>query len=172
MDIQNEILDKVNTKYVLLKKGRNYLIVDKDRKTMVIIDDPLINVNLLIKKMIEKGVEIFFDTKSLPEPKEKLFKHDSLPANYSLFVKRLYNQDSVETGAIISALTNKPINREDKEKIERLIQNYAFTVLYPNEGLNLFSSIYNDTASMTIIKGINNLPHENIDGEQITLYDW
>ena len=172
MDLQNEILDIVNKKYVLLKNGRNYSIVDRDRKTIVLIDDPLINVKLLVKKMIENGVEIFLDSKKLPEPKEKLLKYDYLPDNYRLFVKKIYDQDSSETGAIISALTNKPISKFEKEKIEKLIQQYALTVLYPHEGINLFSSIYNDTASMTIIRGINNLPSENIEGEHLTLFDW
>ena len=172
MEIQKEILNNINKRYVLLKKGHYYLIIDKNRKTMVVIDDPLINFNLLIKTMLQKGAEVYKSLKDLPEAKEKLIKHVNIPKDYQLFIKHLYDQNGKETGAIISALTNKLINREEKERIEKLIENYAFTVLYPTEGLNLFSEIHGDTASMTIIKGLNNMPFENLDGELKTIYDW
>ncbi len=172
MNIQNEILNNINTKYVLLKKGREYSIIDKNRKTIVVIDDPLINVKLLIKAMINKNAEVFTNVNNLPEPKEKLIRYNTIPSKYQLFIKRLYDENRIETGAIISALTNKAIDKNEKGKIEHLIQNYAFTVLYPNEGLNIYSEINGDIASVTIIKGINNLPYENIGGEKAEIFNW
>ena len=64
------------------------------------------------------------------------------------------------------------VNYEQKRKIETLIEHYAFTVLYPDEGLNLYTDIHSDTVSMVIIKGINNIPSKNIDGKETNLYDW
>jgi|GEM_PF-922466 len=173
MEIHTDILNNINTKYVLLKQREEYIIIDKNRRTMVIIDDPLINFQFLINTMIENGVKIYNNVKELPKAEEFLIKEDSFPPAYKLFIKKIYDKNANETGAIISALTNKRIDKLEKQNIENRIKNYAFTVLYPREGLNIYSDVNSDTASITAIKGINNLPYQDIDsGEQSDLYEW
>jgi hypothetical protein len=172
MEIHKEILNNINTRYVLLRKGNNYVIVDKNRRTMVVIDDPIINFTKLIKSMLESNVVVYENPNDLPVPSETLVAHKTIPSKYKLFIKRIYDKNSKETGAVISALTDRLLDRQEKERIEKIIEQYAFTVLYPREGLNMYSDTNFDTASMTIIKGINNLPYENIDGEQTEVFDW
>ena len=62
------------------------------------------------------------------------------------------------------------INREEKLRIEKILEHYAFQVLYPDEGLNVFSSTYDDTASISVIRDINNLPYEDVENKE--LYYW
>lgn len=71
MEIQKQILTNLNIRYVLVKAKLGYVIVDKNRRTMVKIEDPIINFEQLIKMMIEKDVVIYENVKDLPEPIEK-----------------------------------------------------------------------------------------------------
>lgn len=87
--------------------------------------------------------------------------------NLKLVIRKLYNHSGNETGAIISAFIPFPINLYEKNIIERQLQLYAFNKLYPRTGLNLFQEIHDDTASLTVIKSINNLPYEET---QISIY--
>lgn len=58
-------------------------------------------------------------------------------------------------------------------QIEKIIENYAFDVLYPNQGLNIYSDIHSDTVSITIIKGINNIRSQDISvWKETELYEW
>ena len=166
MDIHNEILNGINTRYALFEKGDQCVIIDIYRRTMVIIDDPVINLTELIKLMKGKGAKIFKNLDDLPKPAEPYISNKLFPQSYKLFINRIFDHKGNETGAIISALTNKLINASEKQFIEGRIENYAFTVLYPGEGLNVYSSVYQDTASLTIIKGINNLPSKDINMEE------
>lgn len=172
MNIQKEILNNINTRYILLRKDTTYSIIDKIRRTMLIIDDPVINKGELIKKMLSLNVEVYDDPKKLPNPTEKPVSNFKFPPQIKVFIKKIYDQDKNETGAIISAITPSMVNYTKKRKIEALIEHYAFTVLYPTEGLNLYTDINSDTVSMVIIKGINNLPNKNIEGLETNLYDW
>ncbi len=146
MERHNEILNNINRRYVLLKDNEEYLIIDKLRRTMVIINDPIIDVMKLIDIMIEKSVEIFNDVNDLPEITEFPIEIEEMPPAFKAFIRKVFNKERRETGAIISAMTESRIGREEKLKIERTIQHYASQVLYPNERLNLYSSIHDDTA--------------------------
>ncbi|WCO03574.1 hypothetical protein [Psychroserpens ponticola] len=171
MEIHNEILTNINTRYVLLKKENDYLIIDKLRKTMVIIDDPIINLKKLIEVMISKKVQVYEDAKELPKPIEEPQKFNIKSVAFKVFIKKIYNHKEEETGSILTALTNEPVNAERKNIIEKRIMSYAFQVLYPGEGLNMYSSVYKDTASITAIKKINSLPSSEI-GNIKEIYDW
>ena len=107
----------------------------------------------------------------LPEPVEKPVSLKTNVIDFKVFIRKLFNNRKEETGSILSALTNEPVNEERKEIIEKKIMSYAFQVLYPGEGLNMYSSVYKDTASITAIKKINDLPSNEI-GEIKKLYDW
>lgn len=78
--------------------------------------------------------------------------------NLRLVIRKLFDQNGNETGAIITAFIPFPINLYEKNIVERHLELYAFNNLYPSTGLNLFKEIHDDTASLTIIKGINDLP--------------
>lgn len=171
MEIHKDILNNLNTRYVLLKKGLDYLIIDKLRRTMIIIDDPIINLEKLIEIMIQKETKIFENVNDLPKPIEEPFKLRAKSIEFKVFIRKLFNHNKEETGSILSALTKEPVNAERKEIIEKRIMRYAFQVLYPGEGLNMYSSVYKDTASITAIKKINDLPSNEI-GEIKELYDW
>lgn len=179
MDIIQEILSNINERYVLLKKEDEFLIIDSKRRTMVLIDDPIINLSNLIDTMKERGVEVYTNISDLPQATETLITDNKFPESYKLFIKKIYDKDGHETGSIISALTNKRIDFSEKKVIEERIQDYAHTVIYPDKGLSIFSEVYSDIASIVIIKGINNLPYQFIDSdynnndiEQTEIYNW
>lgn len=88
-------------------------------------------------------------------------------SNLKLIIRKLFDQNGNEIGAIITAFIPFPINLYEKNIIERHLELYAFNNLYPSTGLNLFKEIHDDTASLTIIRGINNLPSEE---KRISLY--
>ncbi|MDT0690303.1 hypothetical protein RM549_10940 [Salegentibacter sp. F188] len=171
MEIHKEILNNINTRYVLLKNELDYLIIDHLRRTMVIIDDPIINVDKLIETMILRKARVYENVNDLPKPIEEPFKLKGKSIDFKVYIRKLFNRTGEETGAVLSALTNEPVNAERKINIEKTIMRYAFQVLYPGEGLNMYSSVYKDTASITAIKKINDLPSKEI-GEIKELYDW
>jgi len=88
-------------------------------------------------------------------------------SNLKLVIYKLFDKKGQETGSIISAFIPFPINLYEKNIVERHLELYAFNNLYPNIGLNLFKEINDDTASLTVIKGINNLPY---DEKRISIY--
>ena len=99
----------------------------------------------------------------MPEPIEKPVSSLVTPEKYPIFIKKLYDKLGNETGSIVTAMPNAHILRPKKIIIERALQNYAFDVLYPNEGLNFYSNTEDDTASLLIIRGINEMPSEMND---------
>jgi hypothetical protein len=142
---------------------------------MVIINDPVINYNILIKILIDKGIEVYNSIEDLPQPVHMPIKsyENTIDTNIvKLFLKKLYNEKGIETGTIVSAITNNFVNQEDKIRLERKIQHLAFTFIYPGAGLNLYSDIHSDTVSMVIIKKINDLPNEDSPVSEKKIYDW
>jgi len=79
-----------------------------------------------------------------------------------VYIRRLYDQNGQETGAILSVIFGAPTNIQQKNIIENRLIQYAFDQLYPGEGLNIYRDMYIDTPSITVIKNINNLPQQNI----------
>jgi hypothetical protein len=171
MEIHKEILNNLNTRYVLLKKELDYLIIDKLRRTMIIIDDPIINLEKLIEIMIIRETKVYGDVNDLPKPIEEPFKLRAQSMDFRVYIRKLFNHNELETGSILSALTIEPVNPERKEIIEERIMKYAFEVLYPREGLSMYSSVYKGTASIIAIKKINDIPSIDI-GDIKELYDW
>ncbi len=80
----------------------------------------------------------------------------------STFIKKLYDQNGRETGAILSVVFGAPTNIQQKNIIENRLIQYAFDTLYPGEGLNIYRDMYIDTPSITVIGNINNLPDQQI----------
>ncbi|WMW77314.1 hypothetical protein RF683_07400 [Flavobacterium sp. 20NA77.7] len=80
----------------------------------------------------------------------------------STFIKKLYDQNGKETGAILSVVFGAPTNIQQKNIIENRLIQYAFDTLYPGEGLNIYRDMYIDTPSITVIRNINNLPDQKI----------
>ena len=79
-----------------------------------------------------------------------------------VFIKRLFDLNGIETGAILSVVFGVPTNSQQKNIIENRLVQYAFDHLYPSEGLNIYRDMYIDTPSITVIKNINNLPEQDI----------
>jgi hypothetical protein len=79
-----------------------------------------------------------------------------------VFIKRLYNQNGQETGALISVIFGTPTNIQQKNIIENKLIQYAFDQLYPGEAINIYRDMYIDTPSITVIKNINSLPDVEI----------
>jgi hypothetical protein len=170
MERHKEILNNINNRYVLLKNQNDYLIIDKLRRTMVIINDPIINRNILIELMLRRGVIIYDNVNELPEIIEyPVFIEKKVPS-FKTFIKKIYNKNGIETGAIISGYTLTRIDKREKNRIEKIMERYASQVLYPREGLSIYSSIYNDTVSITVIRDINKLTSKDIDEKE--LYNW
>lgn len=172
MQLENEILTNLNIRYVLLKRDSEYVIIDKLRRSMVIIENPIINVKELIKAMVNKNVEIYSDIKQLPLATEHSLRSKNRPDSFKVFMKKLFNERGFETGVIISAILNKALDEKNKKRIERKMEDYAFSVLYPGEGLNVYSNTYIDTASITVIKNINNLPTKDIEDKEFEIFEW
>lgn len=80
----------------------------------------------------------------------------------STFIKKLYDQNGKETGAILSVVFGAQTNIQQKNIIENRLIQYAFDTLYPGEGLNIYRNMYIDTPSITVIRNINNLPDQQI----------
>lgn len=78
------------------------------------------------------------------------------------FIKKLYDQNGKETGAIISVDFGTPTNIQQKNIIENVLIQYAFDSLYPGEGLNIYREIYIDTPSIIVIRNIENLPYQQL----------
>lgn len=165
MNSYENIINNKEGRYALYKApdSVDYSIVDIFRGAIVLIDDPIINKEKLIEALIEKGFQIFSDFKKMPEPTEKPLSSLFTPDKYPIFVKKLYDKLGKETGSIVTAMPNAHISTRRKKIIESALQNYAFDVLYPNEGLNFYSNTEDDTASLLIIRGINEMPSEMND---------
>ncbi|NSW45190.1 MAG: hypothetical protein HPY79_05195 [Bacteroidales bacterium] len=80
-----------------------------------------------------------------------------------VFIKRLFDQNGTETGAILSVVFGAPTTIQQKNIIESRLIQYAFDKLYPEEGLNIYRDMYIDTPSITVIKNINDLSEQNIN---------
>jgi len=78
-------------------------------------------------------------------------------------IKKLYNQDKKEIGSVLLSIMNAPIDAQKKKDIENELKQYAVDVLYPNEGLSIYSDISIDIPSIIVIRNINSLPNEYVD---------
>lgn len=79
-----------------------------------------------------------------------------------IIIRKVFDSNKNETGAILIAGVNRPTNASGKSTIENQLIDFAFNRLYPREGLNIFSEINEDTPSIAVIKKINNLPYDEI----------
>lgn len=172
MDMKHiEILKNLNTRFVLIRNDGSFIIMDKLRHMMTTINDPYIDIQKLHQDMINNGVQIFNTIGDLPPIKEFPTSLSEIkPIAFKAFIRKVFNQRGNETGSVVTAMTNEMINREEKLRIEKILEHYALQVLYPNEGINIFSSIHNDTASISVIRDINNLPYEDVENKE--LYSW
>jgi hypothetical protein len=80
----------------------------------------------------------------------------------STFIKKLYDQNGKETGAILSVVFGAPTNIQQKNIFENRLIQYAFDTLYPGESLNIYRDMYIDTPSITVIRNIDNLHDQQI----------
>lgn len=78
----------------------------------------------------------------------------------------------MEIGTIISVLTDKMVDSSYKRRIEDKIIQYSFTHIYKDEGLKFYSDVYNDTISMIVLRGINDLPSEDLSPSELKILDW
>jgi hypothetical protein len=78
-------------------------------------------------------------------------------------IRKIFNDRGIETGSILTAHAERQTNLQEKYAIENRLIQYAFDQLYPGQGLNIYRDMYVDTPSVTIIKGINDLPQTMID---------
>ena len=67
-----------------------------------------------------------------------------------------------ETGAILTADVPASTNLQEKLRFESLLSDYAFTTLYPGQGLNIYKNEYVDTPSIVAVRDINGLPDQNV----------
>ncbi len=77
-------------------------------------------------------------------------------------IKRLFNENGQETGAILRVMLGGPTNVQQKIITENQLIQYGFDILYQGEGLNIFRDIYVDTPSVTIIRNIDDLSETEI----------
>lgn len=80
-----------------------------------------------------------------------------------VYIRKIYNQSGQETGAILSASFPAPTTLHQKYIIENRLIDYAFTILYPGQELNIYRDMYVDTPSVTIIRNINDLTQQEIN---------
>jgi len=171
--IHQDILQNINTRYVLYKRDDNsYSIIDKLKRVIVSVDDPIINFKKLVETLLNKQIDIYLNLNDLPDAIEKPIEFTENAKTLKIFIKKIYDENGKETGSIISAITDKLItNYQEKRNIERLLEDYAFTVLYPYEGLNLYTDINTDTISITVIRNINDLKYRDIDPNEAKIMD-
>jgi len=171
--IHQDILQNINTRYVLYKRDDNsYSIIDKLKRVIVSVDDPIINFKKLVETLLNKQIDIYLNLNDLPDAIEKPIEFTENAKTLKIFIKKIYDENGKETGSIISAMTDKLItDYQEKRNIERLLEDYAFTVLYPYEGLNLYTDINTDTISITVIRNINDLKYRDIDPNEAKIMD-
>jgi hypothetical protein len=80
-----------------------------------------------------------------------------------VIVRKICNEKGIETGSILTAQAERQTNLQEKYAIENRLIQFAFDQLYPGQGLNIYRDMYVDTPSVTIIKGINELPQTSIN---------
>jgi hypothetical protein len=73
-------------------------------------------------------------------------------------VRRLYDAQGNEIGAILSTSPSPNINPKQAQFMEIELTKYASDILYPGQRLNIFKEFFLDTSSIFAIKDINNLP--------------
>jgi hypothetical protein len=81
----------------------------------------------------------------------------------STFIKKLFDQNGRETGAILSVIFGASTNDQQKNIIENKLIQYSFDTLYPSESLKIYRDMYIDTPSITVIRNFNNLPEQQIN---------
>lgn len=81
----------------------------------------------------------------------------------SVTIKKLYNGQGQETGAILCAIFGAAITLQQKISVEGELINYAFNILYPGQGINIYREMHHDKASIVVIKNINDLPLQTIN---------
>ena len=72
----------------------------------------------------------------------------------------IFDENKNEIGMVISAFAYKAKSESEKKEIEQAFTQQAFDEFYPNEGLNIFSNIENDVASITVIRNLDDLKGE------------
>jgi hypothetical protein len=77
-------------------------------------------------------------------------------------VRIIVDQNGKNSGSVISADVSRPTTALQKAQIEVQLINYAFSTLYPKEGLSVYSNIHTDTPSITVIREINKLPQQTV----------
>lgn len=181
-----EILNNINNRFVLLKlNGIHYIIDKSNNNSILIISDPIINFRALIKEMLKKKVYVYNNFEDIIQdnidtPSNILFYKEGKIFNtrqeevrtLKLVQRKIFNQNNNETGCVISAITNTHVSKEDKKRIEKKIEHFAFHNLYPNTGLNIYSATYQDTISLVIIKDINSIAYQELEPIEKTIIDW
>jgi hypothetical protein len=69
---------------------------------------------------------------------------------------------SGRTSITILSAINEQVNASNKATIEQQLEQYARHNIYPEKGLHVFSSVHQDTASITIIIELNDIQDQVI----------
>ena len=80
----------------------------------------------------------------------------------TVYIKKIYNQSGQETRSILSVYFQTPTTLHEKYSIENKLIDYAFTTLYPIQGLNIYRDMYVDTPSITVIINMDDLMKSEI----------
>ena len=80
----------------------------------------------------------------------------------NIIIREIFNSNGKVTGAILIAVFNGATTVQQKFNLESRMIDYAFNVLYPNQGINIYREINSDTPSITVIKEINNLAYKQV----------
>lgn len=67
-----------------------------------------------------------------------------------IILRKLFDSKNKEIGTILS-YSEKPRSNENKIQIEEMIEDYATSQMYPNQGLEVFRDIFEDSAAIAII---------------------
>ena len=80
----------------------------------------------------------------------------------NIIIREIFNSNGKVTGAILIAVFNGATTVQQKFNLESIMIDYAFNVLYPKQGINIYREINSDTPSITVIKEINNLADKQV----------
>ncbi len=78
-------------------------------------------------------------------------------------IKKVYNENGIETGSMLTALVDITSNHELKLDIENHLRQYAFEILYPRQSLKTYSEVNRDTPSIVVIRNFNELSEEELN---------
>ncbi|MCO6493912.1 MAG: hypothetical protein J5I98_36170 [Phaeodactylibacter sp.] len=82
---------------------------------------------------------------------------------FKVVIRKIYDSNGKETGAILIAHVRKATDAKEKAYFEWKLEEYAFDKLFPDESLAIYKDKYIDLPAIVVIKELNELESQSIE---------